>query len=111
MRNSSEYPATIARFYDVIYAHLRTVDRDFFLKKILGTKGPVLEIGVGTGRFFLDAVNDVADIYGIDDSHVGRSRRIEGCTRPAQYSLPGPPVCTHRAGGDFVRKKRSLRSD
>ncbi|MDP2883725.1 MAG: class I SAM-dependent methyltransferase, partial [Ignavibacteria bacterium] len=68
MRNPSEYPAAIARFYDVIYAHLRTVDRDFFLKKILGTKGPVLEIGVGTGRFFLDALNQGADIYGIDVS-------------------------------------------
>lgn len=47
---------------------LRTVDRDYFLKQILSTKGPVLEVGVGTGRFFLDALNRGADIYGIDVS-------------------------------------------
>lgn len=68
MRDQDPYPEYVARFYDVIYAHLRTVDRDFFLKKIFETKGPILEIGVGTGRFFLDAVNNGADIYGIDIS-------------------------------------------
>jgi len=68
MRDQDPYPEYIARFYDVIYAHLRTVDRDFFLKRILETKGPVLEIGVGTGRFFLDAISQRADIYGIDVS-------------------------------------------
>jgi len=68
MRDQDPYPEYIARFYDVIYAHLRTVDRDFFFKKILETKGPVLEIGVGTGRFFLDAISQGADIYGIDVS-------------------------------------------
>jgi SAM-dependent methyltransferase len=68
MKEQDAYPEFIARFYDVIYAHLRTVDRDFFLKEILGTKGPVLEVGVGTGRFFLDALSRGADIYGIDVS-------------------------------------------
>lgn len=68
MRDQDLYPEYVARFYDVIYAHLRTADRDFFLRKILETKGPVLEIGVGTGRFFLDAVGQGADIYGIDVS-------------------------------------------
>lgn len=62
------YPENVARFYDVIYAHLRTVDRDYFLRKINGVCGPVLEIGVGTGRFFIDALNGGADIYGIDVS-------------------------------------------
>ena len=31
-------------------------------------RGPVLEVGTGTGRFFLDARNKGADIYGIDIS-------------------------------------------
>jgi len=62
------YPEYIARFYDVIYAHLRTVDRDYFLRKINEAQGPVLEIGVGTGRFFADALDGGADIYGIDVS-------------------------------------------
>jgi SAM-dependent methyltransferase len=68
MRDQDPYPEYIARFYDVIYTHLRTVDRDFFLKEILATKGPVLEVGVGTGRFFIDALDQGADIYGIDVS-------------------------------------------
>lgn len=66
MRDQNPYPESIARFYDVIYAHLRTVDRDFFLNEILATRGPVLEVGVGTGRFFIDALSQGADIYGID---------------------------------------------
>jgi SAM-dependent methyltransferase len=63
---NAEYPDYIARFYDVIYAHLRTVDHDYFLRTILSTKGPVLEIGVGTGRFFIDALQGGTDIYGVD---------------------------------------------
>ena len=65
---TAEYPESFARFYDTIYAHLRTVDRDYFLRTILATKGPVLEIGVGTGRFFIDALTNGADIYGVDVS-------------------------------------------
>jgi ubiquinone/menaquinone biosynthesis C-methylase UbiE len=62
------YPDSFARFYDVMYAQLRTMDRDFFVRKILETKGPVLEIGVGTGRVFMGAFDAGADIYGIDIS-------------------------------------------
>ncbi len=68
MPNDVTYPEPFARFYDVIYSHLRTVDRDYFLRKILETHGPVLEIGVGTGRFFFEAINKGVDIYGIDIS-------------------------------------------
>ena len=68
MRKSEPYPEEIARFYDVIYDHLRTIDRDYFMKEILATNGPVLEVGVGTGRFFIDALGQGADIYGIDVS-------------------------------------------
>src|SRR3989304_4272085 len=64
----NQYPEYIARFYDVIYTQLRTVDRDYFLRKIKQVDGPVLEIGVGTGRFFIDALSGGADIYGIDVS-------------------------------------------
>jgi len=68
MAAESSYPENFARFYDVIYAHLRTVDRDYFLRKIKEVHGPVLEIGVGTGRFFIDALSGGADMYGIDVS-------------------------------------------
>lgn len=63
------YPDNFARFYDIIYNQLRNKDdHDFFLEQIRGSKGKVLEIGVGTGRFFIDALHGGADIYGIDIS-------------------------------------------
>lgn len=64
-----EYPEIFARFYDLIYNKIRDgVDHDFFLDEIRKTKGRILEAGAGTGRFFLDALNQGADIYGIDIS-------------------------------------------
>jgi len=69
MANSKIYPAFFARFYDTIYDHVRdATDHQYFMQKIMEAKGPVLEIGTGTGRFFLDALNQGADIYGIDVS-------------------------------------------
>jgi len=66
---SNEYPKGFARFYDAIYHQVRDgVDNDFHLNEIRNTKGKVLEIGVGTGRFFIDALNAGVDIYGIDIS-------------------------------------------
>jgi SAM-dependent methyltransferase len=63
------YPATYARFYDLIYHQLRdSVDKEFFLKELKQVKGKVLEIGTGTGRFFVEALNQGVDIYGIDIS-------------------------------------------
>ena len=63
------YPEFFARFYDTIYQHLRYgKDHQFYLSQIRKTRGPVLEVGVGTGRFFKDALDQKADIYGIDIS-------------------------------------------
>jgi SAM-dependent methyltransferase len=44
------------------------VDNDYFLNEIRQTKGRILEVGVGTGRLFTEAINQGADIYGIDIS-------------------------------------------
>jgi len=64
-----DYPDYFARFYDIIYDSIRShVDTDFYLEQIKQTKGPVLEIGCGTGRFFSKAIRQGADIYGIDIS-------------------------------------------
>jgi SAM-dependent methyltransferase len=64
-----EYPKAFARFYDTIYQELRDdTDHQFFLDKIAAANCKVLEIGVGTGRFFIDALNSGADAYGIDVS-------------------------------------------
>lgn len=64
-----EYPDYFARFYDLIYHQMRDgVDYLFYLEKTRETKGRVLEVGVGTGRLFTDALNKGTDIYGIDIS-------------------------------------------
>ncbi len=69
MTSSFEYPDFVARFYDIVYKKVRSgVDTEYFMNKILDTRGKVLEIGVGTGRFFIDALAKGADIYGIDIS-------------------------------------------
>jgi len=64
-----EYPDSFARFYDLIYHQLRDgIDNDFFLNEVRKSKGKILEVGVGTGRFFTEALYDGKDIYGIDIS-------------------------------------------
>lgn len=65
----NEYPKNFARFYDTLYQDLRNgVDNEFYLNHIKRSYGKILEIGVGTGRFFIDALKTGADIYGIDVS-------------------------------------------
>jgi SAM-dependent methyltransferase len=69
MKNHIEYPDFVARFYDAVYYHLRSgTDTTFFLEEIARAKGKVLEIGVGTGRFFVEALNNGSDVYGLDIS-------------------------------------------
>lgn len=64
-----KYPENFARFYDLVYHHVRdSVDGEYFLNEITSTKGKILEVGVGTGRLFLSALNSGADIYGLDIS-------------------------------------------
>lgn len=67
---NQEYPDFFARFYDLIYHQLRNgIDNNFFLNEVKNNKGKTLEIGVGTGRFFIDALKCDADVYGIDISN------------------------------------------
>lgn len=64
-----EYPKTFARFYDLIYHQQRdSVDNEYFQNEIRQTNGKILEIGAGTGRIFINSLNQGADIYGIDIS-------------------------------------------
>jgi SAM-dependent methyltransferase len=64
---NADYPPFFARFYDVIYANLRDgVDHQYYLSKMIAARGKILEIGVGTGRMFLDALTNGVDVYGID---------------------------------------------
>lgn len=57
-----KYPENFARFYDTIYHSMRdTTDSDYFRHEAVNAGGKVLEIGVGTGRLFMNALNDGAD--------------------------------------------------
>ena len=64
-----KYPTNFARFYDTIYHHMRDgVDNEYFQNEIQRSGGKILEIGVGTGRLFINALNQGADIHGLDIS-------------------------------------------
>ena len=63
------YPEYFARFYDLIYHKVRDgVDNSFYLEKIKNSGGKILEVGTGTGRLLIEALEKGADIYGIDIS-------------------------------------------
>lgn len=67
--SDGQYPGFFARFYDLIYHHVRDgVDNNFYLNKIIKTNGKILEVGTGTGRLLIEALEIGADIYGIDIS-------------------------------------------
>lgn len=69
MSDEYKYNKMISRFYDVVYDKiLDKSGMNFYLDEISKTKGPVLEIGSGTGRIFVPALKKGADIYGIDIS-------------------------------------------
>jgi SAM-dependent methyltransferase len=66
---SEPYPDVVARFYDAIYAKVRDgVDNEWYLDRMAEAKGPVLEIGVGTGRLLVEARRRHLDVWGIDVS-------------------------------------------
>jgi SAM-dependent methyltransferase len=73
---SGNYPDFVARFYDAVYAQVRDgVDNAYYLQRMAEAEGPVLEIGVGTGRLLAEARRRGVDAYGIDLS----PRMIERC--------------------------------
>jgi SAM-dependent methyltransferase len=63
------YPDFAARFYDLVYAQVRDgVDNEYYLRQMAAAAGPVLELGVGSGRLFAEARRRGADTWGIDVS-------------------------------------------
>jgi SAM-dependent methyltransferase len=57
----------LADFYDAIYA-FRTHDVDFYIGMAQEDKGPILEIGCGTGRIILALAETGHEIHGLDAS-------------------------------------------
>lgn len=68
MNNNFIYTDTMVRFYDIVTKDMARNDKNFYQNEIIKTSGKVLEIGTGTGRNFIPAINQGADIYGIDIS-------------------------------------------
>jgi SAM-dependent methyltransferase len=65
----SAYPDFVARFYDVVYRQVRdAADKSYYVNKLVSCGGPCLEVGVGTGRIFLEALGKGADVHGADNS-------------------------------------------
>jgi SAM-dependent methyltransferase len=64
---SEPYPDFVARFYDPVYARVRDgVDNEYYLRAMAAAGGPVLEVGVGTGRLFAEARRRGIDAWGVD---------------------------------------------
>jgi SAM-dependent methyltransferase len=75
----------MVRFYDVVYASLRdSLDYAYYPKRILEAKGPVLEVGAGTGRLLCDALSKGADIYGLDRSEL-MLEKLKSKLQPSEH--------------------------
>jgi len=57
----------LAAFYDHVYA-FRTQDIEFYAAMAREDKGPILEVGCGTGRITLPLIETENEIYGLDAS-------------------------------------------
>ena len=59
----------MARYYDATYATLRSAqDIDFYRELAVASRGPVLELGVGTGRVLLPIAAKGIPVTGLDRS-------------------------------------------
>src|SRR5262245_56414939 len=74
--NYDEY-AFIADFYDHVEPYRTRSDIDFFVEAALASKGPVLEVGCGTGRVLIPTARAGVDIVGLDLS----VRMLDECRR------------------------------
>lgn len=58
----------VAEFYDYVTPYLERQDVDFFVDLAKESKGPVLEIGCGTGRVLIPTARAGIEIIGVDKS-------------------------------------------
>ncbi len=97
-----EYPDFVARFYDIIYQQIRSgTDSHYFLNKIRNTRGKILEVGVGTGRLFTQALHAGADIYGIDVSKSMTSILKNKLDSSDHYRISTGDACTMKLNNMF----------
>ncbi|WP_254767728.1 class I SAM-dependent methyltransferase [Salinilacihabitans rarus] len=66
---AADYFDDLAAFYDAYYGEVIDAnDVDFYRELAREADGPVLEVGCGTGRVYLEVLRDGVDAYGIDVS-------------------------------------------
>ena len=58
----------LAELYDLVPAYAKRADVNFYLQYCVATKGPILELGCGTGRILLPAAEAGCQITGLDTS-------------------------------------------
>ena len=69
MTQGSDYSSdTFATFYDHLDVYVNRSDVDFFVSEASAARGPVLELGCGTGRVLLPCARAGATIWGLDAS-------------------------------------------
>ena len=103
MNQQDLYPDFFARFYDVIYDKVRSgADHDYFMQRIMEADGPVLEVGVGTGRFFLEALEKGADIHGVDVSPAMVDVLISKLPAAEHHRVRVADACALKATGAFA---------
>lgn len=76
----------MAEFYDLIYGD--ELDLDFYMLEARNARGPVLEVGCGTGRILLRLLEEGIDASGVDISE----RMIEELKRKAREKGIEPEV-------------------
>jgi SAM-dependent methyltransferase len=77
MTQGSDYDNDIfATFYDHLDVYVNRADVDFFVSEAVAARGPVLELGCGTGRVLLPCARAGATVWGLDasESMLGRCR-------------------------------------
>jgi SAM-dependent methyltransferase len=78
MTKGSDYSSeTFAEFYDHLDVYVNRSDVDFFVSEAAAARGPVLELGCGTGRVLLPCARAGAAVWGLDASEtmLARCRR------------------------------------
>ncbi len=80
-----------ARWYDLFYSTESSEEVDFYVEEAVASAGPVLEIGVGTGRIAIPIARQGIEIFGVDASvemlAVAQEKASASSPLPAELTL------------------------
>jgi SAM-dependent methyltransferase len=99
-KNYGSYDAApfIAEYYDVSYNRRTDVDVVFYTDLAKGTKGPILELGCGTGRILIPTARAGYDITGLDYSRY----MLDRCRDKLSKESPDVQKQVHLVQGDMT---------